>query len=100
MSNKDVQSSLTEDQFAALKEVADKPTQCAIPEDYRDYLIASGYIREVRSHSGKVYGLVLTARGKKPLARGGYFPDRSYTNEVSSFDNVSPKKDVRSTKQC
>jgi hypothetical protein len=89
---RDVQPSLTEEEFAALKEVADKPMHCAISDEHRDRLIATGYIREVRNRSGKVYALVPTRRGQKRLVRGKYLPD------VSSFDNVVPKKAVRSTK--
>jgi hypothetical protein len=91
---RDVQPSLTEEEFAALKEVADKPTHYAISNEHRERLIATGYIREVRNRSGRVYALVLTRRGLKRLARGKYFP----ANEGSSFDNAVPKKAVRSTK--
>jgi hypothetical protein len=91
---KDVQPSLTEEQFAALKEVADKPTHCAISNEHRERLIATGYIREVRNRSGKAYALVPTRRGLKRLARGKYFP----ANEDFSFDSAVPKKAVRSTK--
>jgi hypothetical protein len=85
---RDVQPSLTEEEFAALKEVADKPTHYAISNEHRERLIATGYIREVRNRSGRVYALVLTRRGLKRLARGKYFP----ANEGSSFDNAVPKK--------
>jgi hypothetical protein len=81
-----VQPSLTEEEFAALKEVADKPTHCAISNEHRERLIATGYIREVRNRSGKAYALVPTRRGLKRLARGKYFP----ADEGFSF--------VRSTK--
>jgi hypothetical protein len=91
---RDVQPSLAEEEFAALKEVADKPMHCAISDEHRDRLIAAGYIREVRNRSGRVYALVLTRRGLKQLARGKYFP----ANEGFSFDNAVPKKAVRSTK--
>jgi hypothetical protein len=89
---KDVQPSLTEEEFRALKEVADKPTHCAISNEHRERLIATGYIREVRSHSGKVYAVVPTRRGLKRLVRENYLPD------VSSFDMVVPKKTARSMK--
>jgi hypothetical protein len=85
---RDVQPSLTEEEFAALKEVADKPMHCAISDEHRDRLIAAGCIREVTSHSGRVYALVPTRRGLKRLARGKYFP----------VDSVVTKKAVRSTK--
>jgi hypothetical protein len=89
---RDVQPSLTEEEFAALKQVADKPTHCAISNEHRERLIATGYIREVRNRSGKAYALVPTRRGLKRLARGKYFPANF------SFDNAVPKKAVRSTK--
>lgn len=95
MPKKDVHPGLTEEQFAALKEVADKPMHCTISDGHRDYLIAAGYIREVISHSGRVYALVPTPRGLKRLTRGKYFSDYSYTNK---FDNVVPKNPVRSMK--
>jgi hypothetical protein len=82
---RDVQPSLAEEEFAALKEVADKPMHCAISDEHRDRLIAAGYIREVRNRSGRVYALVPTRRGLKRLARS------KYTNEVP----LVPKKAVR-----
>jgi hypothetical protein len=81
---RDVQPSLAEEEFAALKEVADKPMHCAISDEHRDRLIAAGYIREVRNRSGRVYALVPTRRGLKRLARS------KYTNEVP----LVPKKAV------
>jgi hypothetical protein len=91
---RDVPPGITEEQFAALKEVANKPMHCAISDEHRDRLIAAGYIREVRNRSGRVYAFVLTRRGLKQLARGKYF----LANESFSFDNAVPKKAVRSTK--
>jgi hypothetical protein len=88
LSKRDVLPRLAEEEFAALKGVADKPMHCAISDEHRARLIAVGYIREVTSHSGRVYALVPTRRGLKRLARAKYFPDGS----VSSYDNAVPKK--------
>jgi hypothetical protein len=92
LSKKDVLPRLAEEEFDALKEVADKPMHCAISDEHRGRLIAAGYIREVRTHSGRVYALIPTRRGLKRLARANYLPDGSHTNKVSSSDNAVPKK--------
>jgi hypothetical protein len=76
---------LTDEEFAALKEVADKPMQSSISEEQRGRLITAGFIREVVGRSGGVYALVPTQRGLRQLRSAGWSPD-----------NVPLKKDVRS----
>ena len=85
-------SSLTEEEFGALKRVADKPLQRAISDEHRNRLIATGYIREVRRRSGNVYALVPTPKGLRLLRR--VFTDW----DLQEQNNALPKKDVRSTK--
>jgi hypothetical protein len=83
---------LTDEEFAALKEVADRPMQRAISDGHRDRLTATGYIREVRGRSGRVYALVPTQRGLRLLRQ--VFTDR----DLQEQSNALPKKRVRSAK--
>jgi hypothetical protein len=90
MPAKEYHERLTNEEFVALKEVADKPTHHTISDEHRDRLIAAGYIREVVRHSGAVYALVPTGKGLRRLRSAGW---------SSSSENISQNKDVRSNSQ-
>lgn len=61
---------LTREEFASLKEVANKPMQRTIPDQHRDRLIAVGYVREIKSRAGGISALALTGAGIARLASG------------------------------
>jgi len=61
---------LTDQEFAALKDVGKKPMERTISDKHRDCLIAAGYIREVVRHSGSISALALTGHGLRRLERG------------------------------
>ena len=61
---------LTDEEFAALKDVGKKPMERTISDKHRDRLIAAGYIREVVRHSGGVSAVALTGHGIRRLERG------------------------------
>jgi hypothetical protein len=61
---------LTREEFASLKEVGNRPMQRTIPDEHRDRLIASGYVREIKSRAGAISALALTGAGIARLASG------------------------------
>ena len=61
---------LTEEEFASLKEVRNRPNQRTIPDNHRDRLIELGYIREVVPSREGISALALTGRGLRRLAVG------------------------------
>lgn len=61
---------LSSAEFACLKELRNKPPQRTIPDDYRDRLLAAGYVREVAIHVGSICALALTGAGIKRLESG------------------------------
>ena len=61
---------LTSEEFASLKQVADKPTRVTIPDAHRDRLIAAGYVREVLPRLGSISALALTGAGLRRLESG------------------------------
>ena len=83
---------LTDEEFAALKEVAANPMQHKISEEHRHRLIMGRYIRDVVRHSGSVYAHVPTEKGLKRLRSDA---DWSGANvSIPSFDDTSIKKRV------
>ena len=59
---------LTSEEFASLKQVANK--RVTIPDAHRDHLIAAGYVREVLPRLGSMSALVLTGAGLRRLESG------------------------------
>jgi len=60
---------LTSEEFASLKQLAEKPRQVTIPADHRDRLIEAGYVREVLPRLDGI-SLVLTGAGLRRLEAG------------------------------
>jgi len=61
---------LTSEEFASLKEVGNGPMQRTIPDEHRDRLIATGYVREVMGRAPGISALALTGTGLARLASG------------------------------
>ena len=61
---------LTSEEFASLKQLADKPRQVTIPASHRDRLIEAGYVREVLPAFGGISALALTGAGLRRLEAG------------------------------
>ena len=61
---------LTSEEFASLKQLANKPMRVTIPDAHRETLIAAGYVREVLPHLGSISALVLTGAGLRRLESG------------------------------
>jgi len=60
---------LTSEEFASLKQLANKPMQVTIPGAHRDRLIAAGYVREVLPRLDGI-SLVLTGAGLRRVEAG------------------------------
>ena len=63
---------LTKEEFASLKEIGNRPMQRTIPDNHRDRLIATGFVREVTGRCGDVSTLALTGAGIRRLEFGEY----------------------------
>ena len=61
---------LTSEEFASLKQVANKPMQVTIPDAHCDRLIAAGYVREVLPRFGIISALAPTGTGLRRLESG------------------------------
>jgi len=64
------QARLTSEEFASLKQLADRPRHVTIPAGHRDRLIEAGYIREVLPRGNGVFTLVLTGAGLRRAESG------------------------------
>ena len=61
---------LTSEEFASLKQLADKPRQVTIPAAHRDRLIEAGYVREVLPRFNGIFTLALTGTGLRRVEAG------------------------------
>jgi len=61
---------LTSEEFASLKQLADRPRQVTVPASHRERLIAAGYVREVLPRFGIISTLALTGAGLRRLEAG------------------------------
>ena len=61
---------LSSEEFASLKQLADKPRQVTIPASHRDRLIEGGYVREILPRWNGGFTLVLTGAGLRRVASG------------------------------
>ena len=61
---------LTSEEFASLKQLAEKPRQVTIPAAHRDRLIEAGYVREVLPRLNGIFTLVLTGAGLRRVESG------------------------------
>jgi len=61
---------LTSEEFASLKQLAEKPRQVTIPASHREHLIEAGYIREVLPRLNGIFTLALTGAGLRRLEAG------------------------------
>jgi len=61
---------LSSEEFASLKQLADKPRQVTIPAGHRDRLIEAGYVREVLPRWNDISTLVLTGTGLRRVESG------------------------------
>ena len=61
---------LTNEEFASLKQLADRPRQVTIPAAHRDRLMEAGYVREVLPRLNGIFTLALTGAGLRRLEAG------------------------------
>ena len=54
---------LTSEEFASVKQFAEKPRQVTIPASHRERLIEAGYVREVLPRLNGIFTLALTGAG-------------------------------------
>ena len=61
---------LTSEEFASLKQLADKPRQLTMPASHRERLIEAGYVREVLPRLNGIFTLAVTGAGLRRLEAG------------------------------
>ena len=64
------QARLTSEEFASLKQLADRPRHVTIPAGHRDRLIEAGYVREVLPRFNGIFTLALTGTGLRRVEAG------------------------------
>lgn len=63
---------ISPEEFGSLKEIGNGLKQCPIPDEHRQRLLETGYIREVKNAEGGT-SLALTGAGLKRIVTGNWW---------------------------